>query len=114
MAVRAMGLLRGRFEAHAPIREGRVRTTDGTIAITATGELDAETLKEVLRALPAAGTYELCCHPGYSDGELECGTTRLRRERDVEREALLAEVPGVPSSRAELIHYGQLDEGAKA
>jgi predicted glycoside hydrolase/deacetylase ChbG (UPF0249 family) len=114
MAVRAMGLLRGRFQALPQIRDGRVRTTDGTIAISATGELDRETLAEALRALPATRTYELCCHPGYNDGELECVTTRLREHRDVEREALLAEVPSVPSSRGELIHYGQLGDGANA
>jgi predicted glycoside hydrolase/deacetylase ChbG (UPF0249 family) len=116
MAVRAMGLLRGRFQAHAQIRQGRVRTTDGTIAISATGELNAETLKEVLRAMPAAGTFELCCHPGYNDGDLESVTTRLRRERDVEREALLAEVPralrggGAP----QLTHYGELGSSSPA
>jgi hypothetical protein len=110
MAVRAMGLLRGRFEAHTQIRDGRVWTTDGTIAISATGELNARTLAVVLRAMPAAGTFELCCHPGYNDGDLECVTTRLREHRDVEREALIAELPkalrggGAPA----MVHYGEL------
>jgi hypothetical protein len=105
MAVRAMGVLRPRWEAQRPIREGRVRTTDGTVAISATGELNARTLAEVLRALPAEGTYELCCHPGYNDGELAQVVTRLRGEREMERAALLKEVPRVG---VELIGYGEL------
>ena len=93
LAVRLLGGLRSRFEAHEQIRDGRVRTTDGTIAISATGQLNAATLAEILHALPAGGTYEVCCHPGYNDGDLDRVTTRLRDERNIEREALLSEVP---------------------
>ncbi len=109
MAVGAIGLLRPKFDAL--IRAGHVLTTDGTVAISATGELDAGTLRETLRGLPETGTYELCCHPGYNDGDLDRVTTRLRAHRDVERESLLAEVPkalggvGAPG----LISYGSLE-----
>jgi len=93
IAIRLLGVLRSRFEAHAQIRSGRVRTTDGTVAISATGQLNAATLAEILRALPADGTYEICCHPGYNNSDLDRITTRLREARNVEREALLHEVP---------------------
>jgi predicted glycoside hydrolase/deacetylase ChbG (UPF0249 family) len=112
IAIQLIGLLRPRFEAHAQLRDRRVLTTDGTVAISATGQLNAATLAEILRALPASGTYELCCHPGYNDGELDRVATRLRAEREVEREALLAELPralGAVNSPS-LDHYGSLAE----
>jgi predicted glycoside hydrolase/deacetylase ChbG (UPF0249 family) len=110
LAIRLIGLLRPRFEAHAQLRDGCMPTTDGTVAISATGELNAATLGEILRALPSSGTYELCCHPGYNDGELGRVTTRLRAHREIEREALLREIPNA-LARADaptLIHYGNL------
>ena len=110
LAIRLIGLLRPRFEAHEQIRDGRVLTTDGTVAISATGQLTASTLGEILRALPPTGTYEICCHPGYNDSELDRVTTRLRAHRDVERESLLAEVPKAlsHSNAPVLVHYGNL------
>jgi len=110
IAIRLIGLLRPRFEAHAQLRDGCMLTTDGTVAISATGELNATTLAEVLRALPSSGSYELCCHPGYNDGELDCVITRLRGQREIEREALLSEIPKA-LARADaptLVHYGNL------
>jgi hopanoid biosynthesis associated protein HpnK len=80
-------------------------TPDGTIGISATGTLTAYTLHQLLRTLPTEGTYELCCHPGYADSALDQVVTRLRHHRDVERGALLQEVPG---ASVELIHYGEL------
>jgi predicted glycoside hydrolase/deacetylase ChbG (UPF0249 family) len=110
VAVRLVGGLRGRFDAQPQIRDGLVLTTDGTIAISATGGLNSTTLAEILRALPAEGTYELCCHPGYSDDDLRRMNTRLRAHRDVEREALLSEVPGVHNHPGAPVpmHYGGL------
>jgi hypothetical protein len=80
------------------------------VAISATGELNATTLGEILRALPSTGTYELCCHPGYNDAELDRVATRLRAHRDIEREALLSEIPRVlagPNAPL-LLRYGSL------
>jgi len=115
LSLRLIGSLRSRFVELPSIREGRVRTTDGTAAISATGQLNSTTLGEILRALPASGTYEICCHPGYNDSDLDRVRTRLRGEREVERTALLGEVPrgiiqndaSLPGSPA-LIHYGNL------
>jgi predicted glycoside hydrolase/deacetylase ChbG (UPF0249 family) len=115
VAVRSIGRLRPRFEALPAIRSAKVLTTDGTVAISATGRLNATTLAQLLRALPPTGTYELCCHPGYNDRDLDQVTTRLREHRNIEREALLREVPRLLTqantaqpSPPELIHYGNL------
>ena len=110
LGVKLIGRLRSRFEAHPQIRNSSVLTTDGTVAISATGELTSTTLAEVLCALPPTGTYELCCHPGYNDRDLDRVTTRLRAHRSVEREALLTEIPGILSlpNAPKLISYGSL------
>jgi predicted glycoside hydrolase/deacetylase ChbG (UPF0249 family) len=93
LAVKLVNRLRPRFEALPQIRDRCVRTTDGTVAISATGQVNPTTLAQLLRALPQSGTYELCCHPGYNDSDLDRIATRLRAHRDLEREALLIEVP---------------------
>jgi len=110
LGVKLIGRLRPRFEGLAEIRNAKVLTTDGTVAISATGELNAITLAEVLHALPTTGTYELCCHPGYNDHDLDRVTTRLRAHRNIEREALLSEIPRILAqpNAPELIHYGSL------
>jgi len=109
-AIGLIGHLRPRFEASLHRHQGRILSTDGTIAISATGQLNPGTLAEILRAFPSTGTYELCCHPGYNDSDLDRVATRLRAHRDTEREALLAEVPRMlaHSHPPELIHYGNL------
>ena len=110
LAVGLIGRLRPRFEGQPQMRDGHVLTTGGTVAISATGQLDSAALGEILRALPPNGTYELCCHPGYNDIELDRVTTRLRAHRDVEREALLVEIPQIllgPDAPT-LISYGSL------
>ncbi len=112
MQLRLLRMLHTRFDHQAQIKSGRVATTSGTIGISATGDLDARTLREILRALPqdAAAAFELCCHPGYNDSDLARITTRLRSQRNIEREALLAEVPArlLHPNAPELIHYGDL------
>jgi hypothetical protein len=93
---------------------GRIVTTDGTVAISATGQLDSTTLAQTLAALPADGAYELCCHPGYNDPDLDRITTRLRAHRDTEREAILTQIPRILAqpNAPTLIHYGSLDAPA--
>ncbi len=83
--------MKPRFSRLPQLHHGRVLTPDGTIGISATGNLDATTLWEVLQAMPVGAdpVFELCCHPGYNDRDLEAVTTRLRDSRDTERRALL-------------------------
>jgi len=84
--------------------------TDGTIGISATGNLNANVLLDTLAALPDSGTFELLCHPGYNDADLDRVTTRLRHHREIEYSALLTEIPQLLSqpNSLELIHYGNL------
>src|ERR1700733_5196186 len=53
--VKLLGRLRTQFDHLPQIRNDRVLTTDGTIGISATGHLDAPTLRQILDALPADG-----------------------------------------------------------
>ena len=98
------------FQNIPQIHHAHVLTTDGTIGISTTGTLTTITLAALLNALPAEGTFELCCHPGYDDADLTATTTRLRETRNTEREALLQIIPNrmsQPNAPA-LIHYGNL------
>jgi predicted glycoside hydrolase/deacetylase ChbG (UPF0249 family) len=110
LQVKLLGNLQHRFESQVQIRDARVLTTDGTIGISATGHLDGPTLRQLLHALPAQGTFELCCHPGYNDGDLDSVITRLRTHRNIERNALLTELPArsLQPNAPQLINYGDL------
>jgi predicted glycoside hydrolase/deacetylase ChbG (UPF0249 family) len=104
--IATMDAFQGRYDRIA----GDALSTDGTFGISATGNLTPRTLRELLGGLPADGIYEILCHPGYNDAELDTITTRLRHHRDIEREALLREIPQIFSlpTPPELIHYGNL------
>jgi predicted glycoside hydrolase/deacetylase ChbG (UPF0249 family) len=110
LQVKLLSRLKSYFEQQPQIRNAHVLTTDGTIGISATGNLYGKTLHEILHAIPAQGTFELCCHPGYNDSDLDRITTRLRAHRDIERNALLTEVPALTlhPNAPQLINYGDL------
>jgi predicted glycoside hydrolase/deacetylase ChbG (UPF0249 family) len=110
LQVKLLGGLKTNFEHQPQIRDAHVCTTDGTIGISATGNLYRETLHQILHAMPAEGTFELVCHPGYNDSDLDRITTRLRAHRDIERNALITEVPAMAlhPNAPQLIHYGNL------
>jgi chitin disaccharide deacetylase len=110
LQVKLLGSLKTKFEQQPQIRNRSVLSTDGTIGISATGNLYGETLREILEAMPAEGTFELVCHPGYNDSDLDRIVTRLRTHREVEREALLAEIPAIAlhPNAPKLINYGAL------
>jgi predicted glycoside hydrolase/deacetylase ChbG (UPF0249 family) len=99
------------FESLPQLKSHRVQTTNGTIGVSATGQLDAVSLRKILYGMPE-GTWELVCHPGYNDAALHAITTRLRATREIERDALLQEIPQAirTVSGLELIHYGQVDQ----
>ncbi len=103
--LRVLTRLRPQFLALPQIRSGTIRTTDGTIGIAATGALDEPTLRFLLKSMPA-GNWELVCHPGYNDPDLDRITTRLRASRDIERSALLSVLGSAPASP--LIDFGGL------
>jgi chitin disaccharide deacetylase len=58
-------------------------TPDGSLGIVLTGALDERTFHLVLESIPE-GTWELVCHPGYNDAELDKVRTRLRESRETE------------------------------
>jgi predicted glycoside hydrolase/deacetylase ChbG (UPF0249 family) len=76
-------------EFRRALKEQGMVSTDGTVGIAATGLLDQQKLLRILRALPE-GTWELVCHPGYSDADLQAAGTRLTQSREVELSALTA------------------------
>jgi predicted glycoside hydrolase/deacetylase ChbG (UPF0249 family) len=93
---------------HILRRAAGLQCPDGSIGVSATGTLDAESLQRLLDAAPA-GTWELVCHPGYNDADLNQIKTRLRNTREVEREALQQLIPAaVASGRIELISFRDL------
>jgi predicted glycoside hydrolase/deacetylase ChbG (UPF0249 family) len=53
---------------------------DGTFAIVATGALNDRLLRLIVENLPD-GSWELVCHPGYNDADLQRVHTRLRQSR---------------------------------
>jgi predicted glycoside hydrolase/deacetylase ChbG (UPF0249 family) len=106
LMMRATDLLEPRFRA---VADG-VAKPDGLYGVSVTGDLNAATLREILDGLPDDGVYEVLCHPGYHDAELDGVTTRLREHREIEREALLSEMARISSrpNAPTLIHYGKL------
>jgi predicted glycoside hydrolase/deacetylase ChbG (UPF0249 family) len=110
LQVKLLSPLKTTFERQPQIRNRQVLTTNGTIGISATGNLYSQTLHEILHAVPADGTFELVCHPGYNDSDLDRIPTRLRTHRDIERKALLAEIPAIAvhPNAPDLINYGNL------
>ena len=107
--VTMLGGLRRKFEQQGPIAARKIYSTDGTIGIAVTGTLDAPALDAMFDAMPD-GVWELVCHPGYNDSDLDRVNTWLRESRDVERNALQQEIPHLlmKHSAVKLIHYGEL------
>jgi hopanoid biosynthesis associated protein HpnK len=91
------------------IREEGMRSTDGTVGIAVTGKLDQKMLLAILGALPE-GTWELVCHPGYADADLQAAGTRLVESRQVELEALTSEATkkAIGELGIELISYAEV------
>jgi chitin disaccharide deacetylase len=65
------------------VQQAGISTPDGTLAIVATGSLNERLLRLMVENLPD-GTWELVCHPGYHDADLQAVHTRLRESREQE------------------------------
>jgi hopanoid biosynthesis associated protein HpnK len=96
-------------EFRRALKEEGMHSTDGTVGIAATGMLDQQILLKILKALPE-GTWELVCHPGYSDADLQAAGTRLTQSREVELAALLSAETRktIARQKIELISYADL------
>ncbi len=93
------------------VRQSGIATTDGAIGVLATGTLDKNAVCSLLATMPP-GTWELVCHPGYFDEDLNNVQTRLRESRAIEQAALLEAVPSFTKTHPDvsLIHFGQIAE----
>jgi hopanoid biosynthesis associated protein HpnK len=91
------------------VRRENMLTSHGTIGIVMTGKMDLRLLSSTLESLPE-GTWELVCHPGYSDADLQAAGTRLTQSREIELQALTSpEVKNLIRRRGiELISYADL------
>jgi len=96
-------------EFRRALKEEGMLSTDGTVGIAATGKLDQKMLLSILKGLPE-GTWELVCHPGYSDADLKNAGTRLTASREIELSALTsAETKeALVRQKIELISYADL------
>ena len=105
--VTAFGMFAAEFRS--AIKEQGMASTDGTVGIAVTGLLDQDKLLRILEALPE-GTWELVCHPGYSDADLQSAGTRLTQSREIELAALTSVVTKEALARwkIELISYSDL------
>ncbi len=105
--VKVLGRLAGKFRRQ--VENAGVFTPDGTVGIVSTGWLDEQLLKFLVQHL-SEGTWELVCHPGYNDADLQVVNTRLRESR--ERELRLFGSPEARELMAnngiELISYAQV------
>ena len=70
------------------VRASGFASTDGSLGVATTGTLNGASLRAMLKKLPQ-GTWELVCHPGYNDRELDAVRTYLRESREVEMATLL-------------------------
>jgi hopanoid biosynthesis associated protein HpnK len=72
------------------VQQAGIFTPDGTLAIIATGALNERLLHLMVENLPD-GTWELVCHPGYNDADLQRVHTRLRESREQELRILTSQ-----------------------
>jgi hopanoid biosynthesis associated protein HpnK len=96
--VRVLRRFAGRFR-EAVDRQGFL-TPDGTLGIEVTGRLDETLFRAIARTIPE-GTWELVCHPGYNDADLQAARTRLRQSREIELRILT-----LPAAREVLSQEG--------
>ena len=96
-------------EFQEALRAEGMLSTDGTVGIAATGKLNQRMLLNILGALPE-GTWELVCHPGYSDAALKATGTRLTVSREIELSALTSPETkeALERQKIELISYADL------
>ena len=93
-----------------------LRTTDGSVGVTATGSLAMGTLAATIHGLPKDGTFEFVCHPGYNDSELNATGTRLRRSREEELKLLCSAQAReiLQKANVELTDYRKLGGGIES
>ena len=96
-------------EFNLAVNEEQMNTPQGTAGMIATGALDQQLLTGILQGLPE-GDWELVCHPGYLDADLQRAGTRLLQSRQTELQVLIsAETRKVLDGKGiQLISYADL------
>jgi chitin disaccharide deacetylase len=91
------------------VEETGIFTPDGTLAIVATGSLDERLLRHMVENLPH-GTWELVCHPGYCDADLQAAGSRLQESREQELRILTSDSTRdlLAAHEVEVVSYRQL------
>jgi hopanoid biosynthesis associated protein HpnK len=91
------------------VQDAGMTVPNGAIGVTATGALDSQLFAWMIERLPE-GTWELVCHPGYNDTQLQTVRTRLRESRAQELQLLTspATLELLARSSIDLISYRQL------
>lgn len=104
---RALNVFAGKFQ-HA-VRDAGMVTPDGSLGVVLTGAFDERTFQLVLESIPE-GTWELVCHPGYNDADLDNVRTRLRQSRESELRLLTSVKTRkiLADNGVQLISYAQL------
>ncbi len=107
LQVRALRMLRSGWLRL--VRDAGFKTPDGSFGVITTGDLDVTLLRALLENMPD-GTWELVCHPGYNDADLDRVRTRLRASRVHELELLTSPDTRrlIDSLGIELITYNEL------
>ena len=107
LQVRALRVMRSRWLRL--VKDAGFKTPDGSFGVITTGDVDATLLGALLENMPE-GTWELVCHPGYNDADLDRVRTRLRASRVHELELLTSPDTRrlIESLGIELITYNEL------
>jgi predicted glycoside hydrolase/deacetylase ChbG (UPF0249 family) len=104
---KAFRVVRGRFMR--VLASHGCRSTDHFAGFQITGKYNAQSLADLIRALPE-GSTELMCHPGICGNELRTARTRLKESREEELRALTS--PDVrralEDAQVRLAAYGDL------
>ena len=83
--MRVLGTLSAQFRR--AVQSNGFVTPHGSLGIEVTGAVDEKLLMTIATGVPE-GTWELVCHPGYNDDDLQSAKTRLRESREVELHVL--------------------------
>jgi hopanoid biosynthesis associated protein HpnK len=112
LQVRVLDQLRDRFLRL--VADADMITTDGSLGIVAAGVLDLALFEREITLMPP-GTWELVCHPGYSDSDLDRVRTRLRDSRIQELKLLVSSEARAILNRQsiDLLSYRDLAAGLK-
>ena len=107
LQVRALRMMRSKWLRS--VKDAGFKTPDGSFGVITTGDLDATLLHALLENMPE-GTWELVCHPGYNDADLDKVRTRLRTSRVHELDLLTSPETKklIESLGIELISYSEL------